>query len=123
MTYVIERDVRVSGSRETVKVRIDRTHLWYFVIWTWVVDQCNGYVKRKTSRREGGRVVGYSVYLHREIMGLGSGDVREVDHLNADRHDNRLCNLQIVTKRENIRRMNEGYNDRIRRMERRVRDT
>lgn len=33
----------------------------------------------------------------------------EIDHLNYKRNDNRLSNLQIVTKTENMKRMNARY--------------
>lgn len=38
--------------------------------------------------------------MHREIMGLGHGDPREVDHLNQNGLDNRRANLRVVTKAE-----------------------
>lgn len=33
----------------------------------------------------------------------------EIDHLNHKRNDNRLINLQVVTKAENLRRMNAKH--------------
>ena len=39
--------------------------------------------------------------MHRRILGLESGDKRQVDHINHDTLDNRKENLRIVTHREN----------------------
>lgn len=41
--------------------------------------------------------------LHRFILGLQKGDHRRVDHINRNRHDNRLCNLRLVNQSENMR--------------------
>ena len=43
---------------------------------------------------------------------LGEPNGRVVDHLNMDRKDNRLENLEYVTQKENVRRATEkiGYN-------------
>lgn len=44
------------------------------------------------------------VRMHRLIMGLGhiTGPDVVVDHLNHDSLDNRMCNLEIVTQKENM---------------------
>lgn len=39
------------------------------------------------------------IYLHRLLVGAVKGQV--VDHINGDTLDNRLCNLRIVTARQN----------------------
>lgn len=44
-----------------------------------------------------------SVRMHRMLMGLGSGDSRQVDHINGNRADNRRSNLRICTASENSR--------------------
>jgi len=42
---------------------------------------------------------------HRVAIAIVSGEWPngEVDHINGIRHDNRLCNLRVVTKCENLR--------------------
>ena len=50
-----------------------------------------------------GAIGGRSVYAHRVAIALCSGEwpSDEVDHINRDRSDNRLCNLRVVTHSEN----------------------
>jgi hypothetical protein len=59
----------------------------------WSDDQF-GYV-----RRRGGD--GRTVKLHREVVGLNTGDELAVDHINHDRLDNRRQNLRRCTTAEN----------------------
>lgn len=43
------------------------------------------------------------VYLHRQVMGLSAGDLRQVDHINqAATLDNRKCNLRIASVSQNL---------------------
>lgn len=59
------------------------------------------YAARNTLARHGKR---HSVSMTREIMGLGIGDQREVDHKNTgDTLDNRRSNLRICEHRQNSR--------------------
>lgn len=51
---------------------------------------------------------GKTIYLHRMIYQLGNGLIEipayhEVHHINEDISDNRLCNLQLLEKREHSR--------------------
>jgi hypothetical protein len=42
-------------------------------------------------------------FLHRLVMLCFKGEsTLNVDHINSDKQDNRLCNLQYITQRENI---------------------
>lgn len=52
------------------------------------------YVMR--NKRDGKRK--YLIRMHREILGLTSGDGNIVDHINLNRRDNRKTNLRIVSK-------------------------
>ncbi len=48
----------------------------------------------------------HSVYDHKLVYELFSGPVpdgMQIDHINTDPHDNRLCNLRVVTPAENMR--------------------
>lgn len=56
-----------------------------------------GYAYRGKRRGDEGRG---TVLMHRQIMGLETGDPREVDHVNGDGLDNRRSNLRVVDKRE-----------------------
>ncbi len=47
-------------------------------------------------------------YLHREILGLDSEDLREVDHINGNALDCRRRNLRLVTKGENQQNLRGG---------------
>ena len=53
----------------------------------------------------------YTVSVHRLVMEnfnpIDGMEKYEVDHLNNDKQDNRIENLQWVTKQENVRRQNE----------------
>ena len=54
----------------------------------------NGYAARS--------IPGGTVFLHREIMGLGAFESdKTVDHINNDRLDNRRSNLRVVSKGKN----------------------
>jgi hypothetical protein len=47
------------------------------------------------------RIDGVRILLHRFLMGLESGDPREVDHRDGNQLDNRRANLRVCTHREN----------------------
>lgn len=56
-----------------------------------------GYVTRSA----GGRKNQWTMWLHREILGLERGDPMMGDHINGDTLDNRRSNLRIVTAAQN----------------------
>ncbi len=61
-----------------------------------------GYVKRTLYPDGGGQV---AVFLHRVVMGLEHGDLREVDHENGDKLDCRRSNLRVCTHAENMQNL------------------
>lgn len=67
----------------------------YFSQYRWYLLP-NGYVGR-TGRYETGKNT--YIYLHREVSKPPEG--KWVDHINRDKLDNRSCNLQWVTPKEN----------------------
>jgi hypothetical protein len=81
--------------RDFTKVSIEDRHLgrYYWSLTNWT------YVRR---RDKGGK----SILMHREVMGLGLGDSRAVDHVNRDRLDNRRENLRVTTQAQNAQ--NQG---------------
>jgi len=90
-------------------ILVSPQHTWMLRAWTWRLWERHGavYVARRTSERVNGEPRGRRVYLHRQIMGLQFRDPREVDHVNGDTLDNRLGNLEIVTRAENMRRQHD----------------
>lgn len=50
--------------------------------------------------------------LHRLLLGLISGDSREVDHKNGDGLDNRRCNLRIATHAQNSQNQRKQLGER-----------
>lgn len=65
-----------------------------------------GYAQRGVMR--GG--VRRTVLLHRQIMGLGYGDRREVDHVNRNPLDCRRANLRLATRAENMQNQSSAGN-------------
>lgn len=63
----------------------------------------NGYVRRNNATQGGKRE---SVSMHRQIMGLKTGDGCVVDHINGDKLDNRRSNLRVCYQAQN--KMNCG---------------
>ena len=71
---------------------IDQSQYERISKYTWHKDK-GGYICRAT------RVNGKPrhILMHRELLGLKSGDPRQCDHINRIRHDNRLKNLRYAT--------------------------
>ena len=57
------------------------------------------YLRGYASARLNGH--GLPVLLHRHLLGLAYGDLRQGDHANRTRLDNRRCNLRVLTPAEN----------------------
>lgn len=62
-------------------------------------------------KRPGGyttiHVAGKNVMAHRLAWAISHGEwpPHEVDHINGDTHDNRLCNLRLATRQQNMRNL------------------
>jgi hypothetical protein len=57
------------------------------------------------------RVNGKLIMQHRHIWKISKGEIpngSEIHHINGNKQDNRLCNLQLVN-RETHRRLHEGW--------------
>ena len=72
-------------------------------IWKALVSSCgHGYYAVRRCRAAETRTTGAQcVLMHRQILGLVHGDVRQADHINGDRLDNRRVNLRIATPAQN----------------------
>jgi hypothetical protein len=64
--------------------------------YTWRVN-ARGYAQR-TIKERGCQTV---IQMHRQILGLHTGDARLVDHINRNKLDNRRSNLRACTKAQN----------------------
>jgi hypothetical protein len=69
-------------------------HKWYA---HWYPTMGSFYAARNV-RIEKGRCI---LHMHRQILGLGYGDKRHVDHIDGITLNNRRSNLRIVTARQN----------------------
>ena len=72
---------------------VDYDQLATVMNYFWVVDKVSGYVKTSIN--------GATVYLHRFLMDCPAGKV--INHINHQRNDDRLENLEIVSPLENAR--------------------
>lgn len=89
--------IPVYDSNGTIKARIivDSDDYAWLGRWRWSLDS-RGYAKRTLTigGRKGSK---RTILMHRLILGLDFGDSNQVDHINRNIHDNRRCNLRIVT--------------------------
>lgn len=74
-------------------VIVDAADVAWATQWRWSLNK-NGYAQRD-QRRGGDRRV---ILMHRELLGLQTGDEIEGDHINRNRLDNRRSNLRAVSK-------------------------
>lgn len=71
--------------------------------WDWYASyNKGGYIARRFAFicKDGVRKKG-TIAMHRQILGLGYGDNRVVDHINHNTLDNRRSNLRICSHRQN----------------------
>ena len=91
MKYEINGEITIVFDSKGRTFLIDTNQLDKALKYNWYVG-ARGFVR--TASRKAGRVM-----LHRYLL-----DTKEqVDHINRDRTDNRLCNLRICTTQENNR--------------------
>jgi hypothetical protein len=64
--------------------------------WRWQLSR-----SRRVTRGERGN----TYYLHREILGLSTGDTTETDHINRDTLDNRRANLRKASREQNAQNL------------------
>jgi len=70
--------------------------------WTWFArynQNTDSYYATRIAGPVGER---YDVQMHREILGLKRGDLRQGDHIHHNTLDNRRNKLRIATPRENV---------------------
>lgn len=88
------------GARHAGWMLVDDADYQDVMQWLWKVH-ANGYVYRHAAG-EG------SIAIHRHLMGLTIGDLRDVDHENGDPLDNRRTNLRVCTRAQNGQNRNGG---------------
>lgn len=88
---MIEIPLRRRG-RGVVAVALIDDEDAHLATYTWHIS-AYGYVHRNV-------VVG-TRSLHRDVLGLATGDPRQGDHINGDKFDNRRVNLRVVTHAQN----------------------
>jgi hypothetical protein len=93
------------GGKVCPSFQIDEELSGDLLRYRWCANP-KGYIYRiKTS---GG--VRTTVLLHREVIRIATGRwPSQVDHINRDKRDNRLCNLREVTAKENCQNRDNSY--------------
>lgn len=85
------KEIKISETHYTKVSDVDYEMLSKY---RWTYNK-NGYAVRNGDRP------GYTIYMHRVIMGLTEGDGLLVDHKNGNGLDNRRENLRVCTKTQN----------------------
>ena len=89
MTALLELYSRRGAQRF---VAIDDADLAVLSQWRWRFHP-EGYAVRSVGSG--------SVLMHRELLGVGPGDERHVDHIDGDRLNNQRSNLRVITEAQN----------------------
>jgi hypothetical protein len=85
------------------EILVDEFNYEHLNKFTWAVDS-KGYVRSSSNRKKG--IIGV-IKMHRYIMGVYDKSY-QVDHINRNKLDNRVCNLRVCTNYENS--LNRGIN-------------
>lgn len=88
-------------TRKGEEILVDDDKFEFLNQFTWHVSHY-GYARTQSSKKKHGYSKAF--YMHRCLTNCPDGLV--VDHINANKLDNRLENLEIVTQNENARRVN-----------------
>ena len=75
-------------------------------IFTWIKNPNGNKKLRSTIRQDGYKVIGfkYGKYLVHRLAWFyvyGKWPENQIDHINGNKSDNRICNLRTVTNRQN----------------------
>jgi hypothetical protein len=90
-------EIQIGGPRAKRRgiAFVDRADAEVVGVYSWSMHS-NGYAMRST--QVGGKR--HTVFLHRELLGLGPGDP-QIDHINGNTLDNRRDNLRPATHAQN----------------------
>ena len=77
---------------------VDREDEW-ITAWRWYLTK--GYAGRIEKQPGPERPPLKAIILHRQLLGLITGDGKEVDHINGDPLDNRRANLRVLAAGQN----------------------
>lgn len=94
------RDMKIIYTRKGDEILVDDEDYERLNQHRWCLND-EGYATRWAKRPGGGPRDGYTVRMHREVMGLGYGDPRHVDHKFGVKLDNRKSELRICTNHQN----------------------
>ena len=107
--YITSHSEIIRARNDWIKVDPQFEHLLYENVWS-----CSGgYAKRYKESFDGIKRHRWVEYLHRVIADAKAEDI--VDHINEDKSDNRLSNLRLVGKSENLLNTSKsrGYTKRV----------
>lgn len=82
-----------------VSCLVDDNNYEWLNKWKWTEHKCNhtSYAVRNYRRNKKDN----TIFMHRLILGLQSGDDKDVDHINHNGLDNKVNNLRSVTRSQN----------------------
>lgn len=95
--------IRVSELARQLEPDFDAGRLYWRVAKRGIRKGAEAFTADHNAGYKMGRVNGVGMLKHRVLMALANGEWPEgdVDHINGDRSDNRLCNLRPATRTQN----------------------